>query len=91
MMQRNFDHMDPKLPNLAGTKRIPGELERQPKWIPPKDRVKQFNITVGDRVLVTTGDKAIKNKIGTVAQMDRTRNVVYLKEPYFRVSQSVCT
>lgn len=85
MMQRNFDHLDPKLPSNLGMKRVPGEQERLPKWIPPKDRVKQFNITIGDRVLVTTGDKSMKNKIGTVDRMDRTRNLVWLKESPFRV------
>lgn len=84
-LQRNFQHMDPNFPNMKGSKLIPSELERAPKYLRPKDRVKQFNITVGDSVLVTKGDKQIRRRIGTVDRMDRTRNLVFLKEPEFCV------
>lgn len=86
LLQRNFDHMDPRLPNNKGMRLVPGEQERTPKYIRPKDRIRQFNLTIGDKVLVTKGNEKIKGRIGTIARMDRTQNICWLAEHEFQVS-----
>ncbi|CUA70268.1 hypothetical protein RSOLAG22IIIB_00621 [Rhizoctonia solani] len=59
--------------------RMPTKLATQPNYPKPSDRIKYWNIVPGDTVRVVRGAHA-ENKKQEVLSVDKTRNLVFLKE-----------
>ncbi|KAH7343885.1 hypothetical protein B0J17DRAFT_644339 [Rhizoctonia solani] len=75
---RDFRHLTLG-PAFRQRTRIPTKLSTQPNYPKPSDRIKYWNIVPGDAVRIVRGAHA-ENKKHEVLSVDKTRNLVYLKE-----------
>ncbi|KDN40833.1 hypothetical protein RSAG8_07851, partial [Rhizoctonia solani AG-8 WAC10335] len=66
-------------PAFRQRSRIPTKLSTQPNYPKPSDRIKYWNIVPGDTVRIVRGAHA-ENKKQEVLSVDKTRNLVYLKD-----------
>ncbi|KAJ1308562.1 hypothetical protein OPQ81_004261 [Rhizoctonia solani] len=75
---RDFRHL--KIgPAFRQRTRFPTKLSTQPNYPKPSDRIKYWNIVPGDAVRIVRGAHA-DGKKHEVLSVDKTRNLVYLKE-----------
>lgn len=87
--QWNFDHLvNHRVPPTVkgSSSRLPSGTERIREFVHFDDRIKFWNITAGDRVIVADGPPGERGKIRHVAWTDRTRNHIGLFEEDCRVS-----
>ncbi|CAE6454676.1 unnamed protein product [Rhizoctonia solani] len=75
---RDFRHLTMG-PAFRQRSRIPTKLTAQPNYPKPSDRIKYWNIVPGDTVRIVRGGHA-ENKKQEVLSVDKTRNLVFLKE-----------
>ncbi|CAE6527332.1 unnamed protein product [Rhizoctonia solani] len=75
---RDFRHLTLG-PAFRQRSRIPTKLSTQPNYPKPSDRIKYWNIVPGDTVRIVRGAHA-EDKKHEVLSVDKTRNLVYLKE-----------
>ncbi|KAG8689106.1 hypothetical protein FRC11_004084 [Ceratobasidium sp. 423] len=75
---RDFRHLTLG-PTFRQRTRIPTKLATQPNYPKPSDRIKYWNIVPGDTVRIVRGAHA-EDKKHEVLSVDKTRNLVYLKE-----------
>lgn len=87
--QTNFNHLvHHAIPASAqGTSARPAlGVRKSFYFVHFADRVKFWNISAGDRVIVADSTQTYRGKIGTVYWVDRTTNRLTLLEPEFWVS-----
>ncbi|KAH9824818.1 hypothetical protein DFH28DRAFT_1215815 [Melampsora americana] len=89
--QTDFNHLiHHAIPaSVKGTSSRPAAgIRKEHYFVHFSDRIKFWNLTAGDRVMIADCTKEFRGKIGTVYSVDRTTNRIVLLEPEFWTDKS---